>query len=83
VAVEKVFKDDLSGEFIRKEDVRVIRVGMLDDRLEAYERLDIGPLSFRKSIAELIEAAEDKRRENAIHGTTPIAEDDDGDTAPA
>jgi hypothetical protein len=54
VAVEKMFRDDVTGEMIAKGDVIVIRIGTLADRPDACDRLDIGPAAHDYPIADLI-----------------------------
>jgi hypothetical protein len=54
MAVEKVYKCDLCGEFVQHHDLKVIRVGLLEDRPEDAERLDIGPECHSRLIGELV-----------------------------
>ena len=54
MAVEKNFKCDLCGEFLRKDTVRVLRVGTLSDRPEDGERFDVGPECEQRPLADLI-----------------------------
>lgn len=54
MAVEKVFRCDLGGEVMRKDSVKVIRVGTLEDRPDAGERIDVCPDCESRPIADLI-----------------------------
>jgi hypothetical protein len=72
VAVEKVFRDDLTGEYVPKGSLMVFRVGLLSDRPEDCERIDIGPGSHGRPISELVTLFGERRQELT-----------DGDTAPA
>lgn len=54
MVAEKRWKCDLCGEFIRKDTVKVIRIGTLEDRPEDGERFDIGPECEQRPIADLI-----------------------------
>ena len=54
MAVEKNFRCDLCGEILRRDTVKVIRVGTLEDRPDAGERLDVGPECEGRPITELL-----------------------------
>lgn len=54
MAVEKQFRCDLCGEIMRKDSVRVIRVGTLEDRPDAGERIDVGPECEGRPVSDLI-----------------------------
>lgn len=54
MAVEKVFRCDVTGEMVAKDDVIVVRVGTLADRPDGCDRLDIGPAAHDYPIADLI-----------------------------
>lgn len=63
MAVEKVYRDDLSGEFVPEKTVMVFRVGQTKDRPEACERIEIGPGSLNRPISELVTLFWEKRNE--------------------
>jgi hypothetical protein len=56
MAVEKSFKCDVCGEFIRRDQVAVVRVGTLEDRPEACDRLDVGPCCHARPVSDLLAA---------------------------
>jgi hypothetical protein len=62
VAVEKVYKCDLCGEFTARETLMVVRVGMPDDRPEDAERIDVGPECRGRLVGELLTVYEDRVR---------------------
>jgi hypothetical protein len=62
VAVEKVYKCDLCGEFVHKDAVRVARVGVLADRPEDCDRVDTGPCCWGRPIADLVSYAAGERK---------------------
>lgn len=61
MAVEKQFKCDLCGEFIRKDTLLVVRVGTLEDRPDAGERLDVGPECQDRPLQDLFAKYADLR----------------------
>jgi len=70
MAVEKVYTCDLCGQFVKKADLRLLSFGLLSDRPEDYDRLDIGPECHDRPAADLLKLwyekiPEDARREEA------------------
>lgn len=61
MAVEKVYKCDLCGEFVPQGKLRVLRVGLVEDRPEICERIDVGPECATRLIAEVFTQFETSR----------------------
>lgn len=68
MAVEKVFADDLSGERVSPDRLIVARMGLHADRIEDYERIDLGPGSLDRPIRELVTLFNLRRAELEQHG---------------
>lgn len=64
MSVDKKFRCDLCGEYLRKDTVKVIRIGTLEDRPDGAERFDIGPECESRPITDLIARFAEER-----HGT--------------
>lgn len=62
MAIEKVYKCDLDGEFISKEDVRRVGVRVIEDRPDNADWLEVGPCCYHRPVRALIEKAAEQRR---------------------
>ena len=60
MAVEKVYKCDLCGEFVPKANLSTVRVGDRGMRDEDYETVDVGPECSERPVRELLAHAADK-----------------------
>lgn len=58
MAVEKVFKCDLCGEFVTKDELATVRVGLREWRPEDYVVVDVGRCCAGRPIADLIAHAQ-------------------------
>lgn len=63
MGVERVYRCDLNGEFVEKDEVVLIGVRKLDDRPEDADWLYIGPCCGEKPIVDLIAHGNELRRE--------------------
>lgn len=64
MAVEKVFRCDLCGEYVAAADVRVLRVGTTADRPEACDRVDTGPECDSRPIGDALANAAAFRKQH-------------------
>lgn len=66
MAVEKVYKCDLCGEYVHKQNVAVVRVGTIEDRPEACTRLEVGPECADRPVRELLAKAGGMAEEEGV-----------------
>lgn len=57
MAVEKVYKCDLCGEYAHKDALRRLGVRTYADRPEAAEVIDVGPCCYLKPVSVVLDAA--------------------------
>ena len=62
MAVEKVWKCDLCGEFVHKDLLRRVAVRTVEDRPDAADWVDIGPECHQRPVSELLVLAAEQRR---------------------
>ena len=67
MAIEKVYKCDLDGEFVVKDQVRRVGVRIIEDRPDNADWLEVGPCCHVRLVGDLIEKAAEQRR-LAEHG---------------
>ena len=67
MAVEKVWKCDLCGEFVSTNALRRVGVRTVEDRPDAADWVDIGPECHGRPLSELLTIAAEQRR-MAEHG---------------
>lgn len=67
MAIEKVYKCDLDGEFVAKDAVRRVGVRIIEDRPENADWLEVGPCCYGRPIGDLMAKAAEQRR-LAEHG---------------
>ena len=63
MAVEKVWKCDLCGEFVHPDAVRRLAVRKVSDRPEDADNVDVGPECYSKPVGDVLILAGDKRAE--------------------
>lgn len=62
MAVEKVYKCDLSGEFVHKDALRRLAVRTLSDRPEDADPVDVGPCCYSRPIIDVLDHAAKLRK---------------------
>jgi hypothetical protein len=62
MAVEKVYKCDLCGEFVERGELVRLGVRKLDDRPEDADTVDVGPCCGEKPIVDVIAHGAELRR---------------------
>lgn len=62
MAIERVYKCDLCGEFVAKPDVRRIGVRITEDRPDNADWLEVGPCCRKRELGDLLDKAEEQRR---------------------
>jgi hypothetical protein len=67
MAVEKVYKCDLCGEFVPKDALRRLGVRALADRVEDTDWVDVGPECHGATVLAVFDHAE-RLRGLAVHG---------------
>ena len=67
MAVEKVYKCDLCGEFVHKDALRRVGVRTIDDRPDAADWVDVGPCCYSRPLSDVILHAA-RQREVAENG---------------
>ena len=63
MAVEKVYRCDLCGEYVTRDALKRAGVRGLDDRPEDADTVDIGPCCHTRPVADLLIHAAQLRRE--------------------
>lgn len=62
MAVEKVYRCDLCGEFVERGELKRLGVRGLDDRPEDADNVDVGPCCGEKPIVDVIAHGTELRR---------------------
>lgn len=62
MAIEKIYKCDLDGEFVTRENVRRVGVRLIADRPDNADWLEIGPCCYHRPISELMMKAALQRK---------------------
>ena len=62
MAVEKVWKCDLCGEFVSTDVLRRLGVRTVEDRPEMAEWVDVGPECHERPLSDVLVLAAEKRR---------------------
>ena len=62
MAVEKVWKCDLCGEFVPRDALRRLGVRTVDDRPDAADWVDIGPECHERPVSDVLVIAAEQRR---------------------
>jgi hypothetical protein len=62
MAVEKVYKCDLCGEFVPRDALRRLGVRTLDDRPEDADQVDVGPCCHSRPVSDVILHGAELRR---------------------
>ena len=60
MAIETTYKCALSGEFVTKDELVTLRVGLRDWRPEDYVLVDVGRCCRDKTVADVLEHAESR-----------------------
>ena len=64
MAVEKVWKCDLCGEYAKATEVRRVHVRRTADRPEDAEVIDVGPECHGRTVSDVLVLANSKRAES-------------------
>lgn len=62
MAVEKVWKCDLCGEFAHKDAIRRLAVRTVADRPEDADWVDVGPCCYQQPVSDVLTLAAEQRR---------------------
>lgn len=62
MAVEKVYRCDLCGEFVDRKELKRLGVRGLDDRPEDSDTVDVGPCCGEKPVLDVIAHGAELRR---------------------
>jgi hypothetical protein len=63
MAVEKVYRCDLCGEFVQRAQLARLGVRGLDDRPEDADLVDVGPCCTGKPVSDVLAVARDGRQQ--------------------
>jgi len=63
MAIEKVYKCDLCGEFITKFEVRRVGVRIIEDRPDNADWLEVGSCCYERRLGDLMDKAAEQRRQ--------------------